>query len=314
MISDARWQNRTDPGGVKTAVKESKLIWGLKVTFYLFLGGVGSGALGLTAFLNLIYKGQYDQVNNVGAWIGLLAVAIGVLLLMADLGVPSRSWRLVFNRDSMISIGSIILSLFLLIAGASVSLSLSFFPWYGDYAVSQTVGILGVILAFATAAYTGLLLGVVKARPFWNTPLLPILWVVSSISAGIASVTLMSTLFAVNLRWDQTVLLGRVEMYLLVAELVMIGLYLLVMHNSAPVAARSVYLLVKGRLSLTFWIGLVVLGLVLPLVIYLGNLGGPIIFIADFMVLIGAFLLRYIFLRSGLRALVPGESIEDSYM
>ncbi len=307
-------RNRADLNGVRPALEKKEPAWGLKIALYLFLGGIGAGSFGLPVFLNLVSKGQYAELSNVGAWVGLLSVGLGSLLLLADLGVPWRAWRLVSNTTSMISVGVVILTLFLLLGAAYISFNVSFSPWYGVSMASHVVGVLGVIFAFATAAYTGLLMGVVKARPFWNTPLLPILWVISSLSAGIAATTLIGGLFGVDVGPAQAGLIRQIEVYLLVIELVMIGFYLAIMHSSVPLMTESVRLLVAGKLSLAFWLGLIGFGLALPLIFSLTSFGQVMSFVSAFLVLVGTFFLRYTFLVAGLRKPLPGESLVDSYL
>ena len=49
----------------------------------------------------------------------------------------------------------------------------------------------GVVFGVAVAMYTGALLGVCKTFPLWNNALLPILFLVSAMSTGAASVLLI---------------------------------------------------------------------------------------------------------------------------
>ena len=51
--------------------------------------------------------------------------------------------------------------------------------------------IAGVVFGVAVAMYTGALLGVCKTFPLWNNALLPILFLVSAMSTGAASVLLI---------------------------------------------------------------------------------------------------------------------------
>jgi formate-dependent nitrite reductase membrane component NrfD len=44
----------------------------------------------------------------------------------------------------------------------------------------------GAVLALATGTYTGLLLAVIKAVPFWSTGIMPLLFVVSALSTGLS--------------------------------------------------------------------------------------------------------------------------------
>ena len=298
----------------KAVAAKKEQIWGWKVVLYLFLGGIGAGAWGLPLFLDLVFDGQYAQASTIGAWIGILSVGAGSMLLLLDLGVPFRFWRLVSNAGSMISLGTLVLISFLLLALIYISFGLALVPWHDMYAVRQVVSTLGIIAAFATAAYTGLLLGVIKARPFWNTPLLPVLWVISSLSGGVAAVTVTAAFLPVNTGAAQMELLRFVEVGFLITELVMIVFYLLVMHNSTQAATSSVHLLLRGRLSPHFWAGVIAFGIGLPIILYVVSPNGVVTPVAALLVLAGAFFLRYTFVFAGLRFLLPGEPIEAGYV
>ncbi len=49
---------------------------------------------------------------------------------------------------------------------------------------------LGSVMAVGVGIYTGILLGALSARPFWNSPVLPMLFLLSALKAGTASVSL----------------------------------------------------------------------------------------------------------------------------
>ena len=102
-------------------------------------------------------------------------------------------------------------------------------------------------------------------------------------------------------------LLISIETMVLFVELLMVATYVLTMENSLPDARYAVRRLLTGDLSMWFWIGVVVLGLIVPLLLEL--LGVPVATVlASVFVLIGGFSLRYSFLYAGARALLPGEA------
>jgi formate-dependent nitrite reductase membrane component NrfD len=51
-------------------------------------------------------------------------------------------------------------------------------------------GLVGIAVALLVGIYTGVLLGALVARPFWNNPMLPMLFLVSALKTGTASVLL----------------------------------------------------------------------------------------------------------------------------
>ena len=285
--------------------RQNTEIWGLKVVGYLFLAGLGAGSIAIAAALDLNTNGQARALTLVGACMALLGVGIGSLLLLADLGVPLRAFRLVGNKSSLISIGSVILSSLLVLAFITVLVGL-FSTNAGTLFTVLLVA--DVVLALAGSLYIGFLLAVVKCRPFWNTPLLPLLFVMSSLSTGVAMLTLVASIGgAIGYAISVPEQIAGIETILLTVELLMVASYVITMENSLPQARSSVRRLISGDLAMMFWTGVVLAGLVLPLGLQVVDLTATA-WVAAVLVLIGGFSLRYTFLFAGVRALLPGEA------
>lgn len=286
-------------------------IWGLKVVGYLFLAGLGSGAFAAAAGLDWQTNGQTRDLTNIGAWVGLLGVGLGALLLLWDLGIPRRFFRLVGNKSSPISAGTVILTVLLVLAAITIIvnlLSVSISP--GAYRILM---VLAALFALATSIYVGFLLAVVKCRPFWNTPLLPLLFVVSSLSTGVSALTLVgSAAGGMRVPATSAELVASGEMLLLGLEFVMVAFYVATMENSLPQARVAVGRLLRGDLAAVFWLGVVVLGLLLPLALMAAGAVPPSS--AAVLVLIGGFSLRLSVLSAGARSLLPGEAQEAAFV
>ena len=179
----------------------------------------------------------------------------------------------------------------------------------------------GINAAFAvgTAIYTGLLLGVVKAVPFWNTPMLPLLFLVSALSTGMGAVLLVVGLR----RWvmpkqaeaekeqvaESVHALSRVDMPLIVTELLVLFFLIFLMVASRSTAAESARYLVSGGYAVAFWLGVVVVGLLVPVTLEAWTLtrgqGLSVARLTDLSVvvglclLIGGIILRYAILAAG---------------
>jgi len=279
--------------------------WGIKIVNYLFLAGMGAGALAVGASLHLI--AGWEQVLLPAAVLGIVLVSAGSLFLVADLGRPLNFWKVLSNpASSMISIGAWILTLFLVVAAGFLLMANAGGPpgWI------RSLSWASVVLALATASYTGVLLGVVKARPFWNNPLLPVLFTVSALSTGSGALGLVD-LFQGGAEFQ---LLGQAEMGFILLESVMVFLYLAIMNHSTVDAMRSVRLVVSGRLALPFWGGVVGLGLFVPLFSYLFLPGETGVAMGAVATLGGGYFLRHTFMFAGLRPLLPGEALEASFL
>src|SRR5512134_2284485 len=68
--------------------------WGLLIVVYLFLGGLGAGALVLSALANFAGRQRdYQGIARAGALAAPLPVLLGTGLLVFDLGRPVFFWK-----------------------------------------------------------------------------------------------------------------------------------------------------------------------------------------------------------------------------
>ena len=127
----------------------------------------------------------------------------------------------------------------------------------GPAAARLALSVAGGALALLTMAYTGLLLGAVRPIPFWTTPVLPLLFVVSSLSTGAMAADLVAAIAGRSGR--ALAALRAADLGLLAIEAGVLALYLGLGH--ATVASRAATaLVVRGALAGRFWGGVVAAG------------------------------------------------------
>lgn len=280
--------------------------WGWKVAAYLFASGAGAGAYAVGALAQPLGR-EWTAVASVGLPLGPLLVGPATLFLIWDLGRPSGFARAARRPgSSWISRGVVILTVFLVVSVAHVGLTaLGAAPGRGP-ALAVTVA--GVLAALATMVYTGLLLGAVRPIPFWSTPILPLLFVASSLSTGVMAVDLGLTLgAAAGAVASVPAALRAVDLGLLALEAGVIALYLSLAH--ATVAARAATaLLTTGALATRFWGAVVVAGIVVPFAIQLsaltGSAEGPALLsvVSSVSGLLGGLLLRHVVIAAGTKS------------
>jgi len=291
------------------------MAWGMIIAWYLFLAGVSAGAY-LTAHVISKKFPFATTIRKTGYYLAPPLLAIGLLLLIfdAEAGIlhPLRFIYLLKNiPNSMMTNGTYIISIFMLIT--------LYQAWkeYKQKEVNKWFGRLGVLFAIGTAAYTGLLIGVVNAVPLWNNSILPVLFTVSAISTGIAATVLTASTFdrkaCYNLSW-----LKKTHLSLITLELFLIFIMFYMTSSVNEVAYQSVQSILVGQWSLLFWIGLIGSGLLIPMLIegmelyHLRQVSRPQnlevsatstgkpsllpIIVTELGVLIGGFILRYIVL------------------
>jgi protein NrfD len=281
--------------------------WGWPIALDLFLAGLGGGIMIVSAAADLIFNtGSFFLPASFAATVLL---AMGASLLVFELGRPFQFHRVFSRQKAIMTVGAYMLSLLIAVSFAYGTFLFSFLPWHAIEGLRQVVAAIGLLLGVGVVVYTGVLPASMKARPFWHGPALPVLFMVSAISNGIAVQHLLVHILSSGS--DVAVaegLLTAANIVLLAVELIVLFIYVLTMRASAASpAAQAANAWLKGRQKLAFWVGLVVIGLIAPLVLY--AVGDNITWIlASAGVLIGGIVLRFLIVYSGDRTLLPGEA------
>jgi len=310
--------------------------WGLPVVGYLFLAGLGAGAYTVSASVLLRGGGggfshQYFKLARYGALLAPLPVIVGTGLLVLELGsfATGHYFRfinlfLTVNLSPM-SIGSWLLGLFIV---ASIAYAYTF--WAGDSkpgdkfdTLRRRLAWIGVPLGIGVAVYTGVLLGAMPARPFWNSPILALLFLVSALSTGVAGILLMNAIFSEGEDVkpehkekeyvpESGYLLAASDTILIGFELLAVFLFIMFAHLTVGNVKDAVsVILVGGSLATLFWFGFVCLGLLLPVLVELKYVIPKLLYHREYAaprgvellvpvaVLFGGFMLRYVVVIAG---------------
>ncbi len=283
--------------------------WGWLIITYLFLAGAGSGAFLAAVACDLLAPDWSKALARAGSLVSGPLVAIGTICLVLDLEAglwePWRQIYMVDNLRSMIAWGVIILSIFIPIA-LLYAAALNEISFIGKFA-NKYVRILeigGSVFAVATATYTGVLIAVVNGVPFWNTPMMPVLFLASAISTGLAAAMILAAIIdAKTINTLSNFALGHV-IFLSIEALFLMLLVFMSLTRSTE-AAISATMLISGILSPYFWGLVVILGIVIPFILsiieYLeyGQMPKALVVGVDLLVLIGGMSLRALIIFSG---------------
>jgi polysulfide reductase chain C len=166
-----------------------------------------------------------------------------------------------------------------------------------DNAVKMIAGIFVTL----TGVYGGLVMSYCKSVPFWNTGILPVVILIAGITDGLALMMAVG-LFTVGIDFH---VIGSASRVTLIVNALLIAVYLLKVRYQSLTAELSVRELIVGRVAVVFWLGIVGLGIVVPLVIsflslYVGKLSIPLIIIAIVCHTTGAFALKFGILKVGI--------------
>ncbi|HEY8599554.1 MAG TPA: NrfD/PsrC family molybdoenzyme membrane anchor subunit [Thermomicrobiales bacterium] len=278
--------------------------WYWWIIAYFFLGGIAAGAFLIAATVDLFADKENRPVTRVGYLIAAPLAALCGLLLALDLGKPLRFWHMLVNVTTMqpafkywspMSYGSWILTGFGLCSGLAFLTVLGEWRGFGWAAVvGKIAGALGLAFAILLVSYTGVLLNVTNQRVWGDNTLLGALFAASGVSTGIATIALI---LGVR-RGQNPVVIERLERADLLTILIEIGLLLALVV--ALINARAGAVLYAGKLAPIFWGGVLVVGLLFPLGLYLRPrlLGHSTVIVASTLALVGGFILRAVILFS----------------
>jgi formate-dependent nitrite reductase membrane component NrfD len=309
--------------------------WGLLIVVYLFLGGLSAGlffAAGLANYLEVDGQPAYPRVARMGALLAPWPVALGSALLILDLGNWYRFYKLFlhFRWESPMSIGSWLLTLFTVVAFAY---GYAWLPedwrqqlfakvppaWKQVHRLNvdlsahrKTLAMVGFPLSIGVGIYTGVLLGAVSARPFWNTNLVAQMFLFSALSSGTAALLLALVLDRRNpVEQRDLKFLVWLDVIFISLELFIILPYLIHGQLSVLAVKQALWLILGGPYTVAFWVFFLGLGLLVPLGIEITELAPSLLkgrpfhgsrrlaLTAAGLVLFGGFLLRYIFVYAG---------------
>ncbi len=283
----------------------SSMSWGITLWLDLWCVGIASGAF-LTAFMvNRLSGGKQRHLFRLAVITGLVFALIGVILLLSHLGHILWFWHMfvTIRPESVLSLGGWILTGWLTSAGIMTVL------WIARYfcgkmkdegnssvlieLVDRINGFLawvGLVFSVLLITYGGVLIATTN-RPLWaDTLLLPSLFIGSAMCNGIGWLILAALIanWATGskigfLHWVIQVLFGSSDwsidkdtiarlakalVVFLVIELVILVAFLAWLGIASPAAFSQ---LLIGQMAVYFWVGLVLIGLVAPLVMLLLN-------------------------------------------
>ena len=247
-----------------------------------FLSGVGVG----TWLFSLWFE------FTLGLWIAWAVVGLSGIAHLSFLGRPARFWMMFRLKKSWIARGFLGMNLFL--PGAFLYL---LYP-------EGLAGILFLALSLAGSlvliVYKGNVYAASKGIPFWNSPVVPILYATYAIRGGVAALLVIMPFAGAGLQVHSVEI---IELWVAVSAGVMLAFYLGVMRHTNLAASRSVVELVRGRVAIPFYAGTVGAGLVVPIVIGLLGMASPlsqgVLVLGGALALVGDFFAKYAIAKAG---------------
>jgi molybdopterin-containing oxidoreductase family membrane subunit len=290
--------------------------WGLWIALYFHGVGIAGGAFVVGALGYILDAPGFRRPAVLRAVIvlSLGTVAAALLGVWFDLGHMERAHRIFTapSFTSMMAFNAWMYAAFAVAAAAAWALS---FRAHSSWL--KPVLCLGIFFAVLYPSQSGAFFGVVDAKPYWHSALLPVLFLTSAVTAGSAMLIVVLSLLAVmgggggdreRVEADESAAAVRRLRFVVLAGLV---LYFVLefaefsVHLWNPTEpSRAIELVLWGPYWWVFWVVHLLLGGVVPLAL-LSLPRRPAAWAA------AALLVAVTFVSTRLNVLVPGQAVGE---
>lgn len=286
-------------------------IWHWEIPVYLYLGGLAAGIMFFAGLFTVM--GKEKEMETTVKWAPFLvpvALVVGLFALFLDLKHQLFFWRLytTIRLESPMSWGAWTLMLVTPLSMVWVAsyLKEAIPNWNWRFSIAKQFEALAIkyrkhmawammALAIILGVYTGILLSAFNARPLWNTSILGPLFLVSGLSTGLAAIMWMS-----KSHYERTVL-SKIDIALIGVELFLIIHLMMGFLAANEVQIEAAQLFLGGDFTVTFWVFIIILGLIVPAILETLELFGykTPIWIPSLLILFGGLMLRFVMVEAG---------------
>ncbi|PWQ98348.1 NrfD/PsrC family molybdoenzyme membrane anchor subunit [Leucothrix arctica] len=283
----------------------NQVVWGLPHVVAIFLIVTASGAANVASLGSVFNKPAYQPYGRISLVLAMSLLLGGLLVILLDLGHADRLIIAMthFNFDSVFAWNILLYSGFFVIMG------LYLWSIMDRTATAkrcyQPLAYLGFVWRFILTAGTGSIFGVLVAREYYDILMMAPLFIASSYLIGTACFSLvLLLLYKLEGRQLSEVIKSRLAISLclciVVVTLIELARHLLNYFIMGYTAVEVFVLRDAGAVTLMFWLGQVVIGLVLPIILlYLPSVKRSRLAIASTLIMLGGLCQLYVIIIGG---------------
>jgi Ni/Fe-hydrogenase subunit HybB-like protein len=263
--------------------------WGLWITIDLSSIALAAGAFSLCAGVYLFGLKRYQPIARTATFVGLIGYTMAMFALILDIGRPDRFWKAVvyWNTHSLMWEVTMCVVLYLTVLVLETMPIIANFEWLRKrlpklatlmervHHYAPFLAILGLGLSSLHQSSLGAVYGIVKARPFWFKPEMSVLFMFSAIVGGI-SLTLFASMLASRLTNKAKINDALIERVAQFVGYLLIGYFyfrawdvLSMTYTYDPGRSEGLRLITTGPLAFNFWLGEMLLGMIVPMILLL---------------------------------------------
>jgi Ni/Fe-hydrogenase subunit HybB-like protein len=299
----------------------NQVMWGIPHVFAVFLIVAASGALNVASIASVFGRQLYKPLARLSGLLSITLLAGGLAVLVLDLGRPERLIVAMtyYNFKSIFAWNIFLYTGFFAIV--AVYLWMMFERRFNDY--TKSAGMLAFLWRLTLTTGTGSIFGFLVARDAYDSALYAPMFIIMSFAYGLAIYILV--LFA-GIRWTGRplgdVMVARLKNLLgvFVASVLyfVVAYHLTNLYMTGRHDVERFILLDGGIYTRLFWIGQILIGGVIPLVLLYSKLGRSraMISLAAVLVIVGGLIQMYVTIVGGQAfpmSLFPDKEVSSSF-
>ncbi len=275
--------------------------WGLLIATYVFFVVTSTGLCLVSSIGHVFGVKTFMPIAKRSVFLAITTIVSGFLIIAFEIENP---WRMAIYNILSPNLTSNIWWMGTLYGAYLFFMLIEFaLLMKGQYRQATIAGLMGVVAGVAAHSNLGAVFGLLGAREFWHGPYMPIYFITSAMMSGCAAILFFTWAAYKANGWEMNsdmkkALSATGKLGALLMSIIMFFTCWKVLSGIAghpPGKYEAMMALIKGPYAANFWIGEVLLGMVLPFAIILAVRAKNIkaMFWAGAMAVVGIFFMRY---------------------
>jgi molybdopterin-containing oxidoreductase family membrane subunit len=298
--------------------------WGLWITIDLSAIALGAGAFTLSAIVYIFGLKKFQPIVRLAVYVGFIGYTAALLTLVMDIGRPDRFWHpwVYWNVHSVLWEITWCITIYLTIMAMEflpVITENKFFdriPWTREVArvlhkAAPVLAILGLGISLLHQSSLGAAYGIVKSRPIWFKPSMPIMFILSAVAVGPALTMTVALVveWVTGKRYISHDILRTIARFSGIALLIygyikFWDLAAITYYGRVPTVNEALHTLnMQTPYNFAFWVGEILLGILIPAILFLTprfNRNPALLALGGFSAMLGIIINRWNVTVSGL--------------
>ncbi|OKY74351.1 MAG: polysulfide reductase [Desulfobulbaceae bacterium DB1] len=275
--------------------------WGLLIAVYVFFVVTSTGLCLVSSIGHVFNIEAFKPIAKRSVFMAIATIISGFFVIAFEIENP---WRMAIYNLTSPNLTSNIWWMGTLYGAYLFFMLIEFgLLQIGRHKAAGMLGLMGVVSGIAAHSNLGAVFGLLSGREFWHGPYMPIYFITSAMMSGCAAVVFFHWLgYRVNGRRMSPMLEEALRATaklgaLLITVIMFFATWKMISGISGhpPGKYEAMQSLLSGPYSIHFWVGEVMLGLVIPFFVIMAvrarNLTA--LFVASVSSLIGIFFMRY---------------------